>query len=295
MHRLYLFLLFSISSLIAQEKYALVICAVFKNESFFLKQWIDFHQLMGVDHFYLYNNESTDDSLEILQPYVEQGLVDLIDWPAETHDMKDYLTMLQMPVFNHALSVVKDTAHWAAFIDPDEFLCPMQHNNMIELLDDYREYGGLSINWQVFGTSNIDKLEKDQLIIEHLIWKAPSSRSMNKHCKVIVQPSTVKRFDNPHYCIFKEGYFAVNSDKVSVDHLQGMQPVIIDKVRIHHYTFGDHNWYLTHKLARRKRWGYHVQDRYINKFLASFNQEKDETMLRFVPLLIPKELEESGI
>ncbi len=72
----------------SEPPYALAICAVFKNESFFLKEWIEFHTALGADHFYLYDNESTDSSLDILAPYIASGLVELISWPAATRNQK---------------------------------------------------------------------------------------------------------------------------------------------------------------------------------------------------------------
>ena len=38
------------------KKYKISICGIFKNESCFLKEWIEYHEILGVEHFYLYNN-----------------------------------------------------------------------------------------------------------------------------------------------------------------------------------------------------------------------------------------------
>lgn len=267
----------------AHEKYALVICAVFKDESFFLKQWIDFHIRMGVEQFYLYNNGSTDNYLEILHPYIEQKLVQLIDWSIETRNQREYLTLLQLPAYNHALSIAKDTAQWAAFIDLDEFLCPIKHDTMVALLQDFNAYAGLAINWQTFGTSGIEHLATEASIIESFLWKAPSWWDMNKYIKMIVQPQYVDSFaTNPHYCLFKEGYYAVDSDKIPIEHLREVKPIKVDTVRIHHYWFGDRNWFVTQKLERRKKWGKCINPSYIEAFINSFNQEKDTSMLRLL-------------
>ena len=52
--------------------YDLAIVAIFKDEGKYLKEWLDYHLLAGVDHFYLYNNDSSDDYAEVLAPYVEK-------------------------------------------------------------------------------------------------------------------------------------------------------------------------------------------------------------------------------
>src|SRR4029077_12293973 len=63
------------------KKYNFSICAIFKNEAAYFREWLEYNLLIGVDHFYLYNNGSTDESASILEPYIQKGVVTLIDWP----------------------------------------------------------------------------------------------------------------------------------------------------------------------------------------------------------------------
>lgn len=39
----------------------LSIGAIFKDEAPYLAEWIEFHRLVGVEHFFLYDNLSTDE------------------------------------------------------------------------------------------------------------------------------------------------------------------------------------------------------------------------------------------
>ena len=58
-----------LSSCSLWHRYPLAICAIFKNEAPWLKEWIIYHhKVLGVKHFYLYNNDSTDNFIEILSP-----------------------------------------------------------------------------------------------------------------------------------------------------------------------------------------------------------------------------------
>ena len=56
------------------KKHFLSVCAIFKNEGRFLREWLNYYLLAGVDHFYLYNNFSDDDYAAVLKPYVDKGL-----------------------------------------------------------------------------------------------------------------------------------------------------------------------------------------------------------------------------
>jgi hypothetical protein len=56
-------------------KYYLSIIAIFKNEACGMKEWLDHHIGHGVEHFYLVDDESTDQILDILKPYIDKGLI----------------------------------------------------------------------------------------------------------------------------------------------------------------------------------------------------------------------------
>jgi hypothetical protein len=52
----------------------MTICAVFKNEGSYIEEWLDYHLCAGVDHFYLFDHRSTDNSVDIVEPYVKAGV-----------------------------------------------------------------------------------------------------------------------------------------------------------------------------------------------------------------------------
>ena len=52
--------------------YKFVIASVFKNEGHILKEWIEHYLHWGAEHFYLVNDFSTDNYLEILDLYQDK-------------------------------------------------------------------------------------------------------------------------------------------------------------------------------------------------------------------------------
>jgi hypothetical protein len=287
------FLLSFISPLIAKEKskkpkYDLVICALFRNEELYMKEWIEFHKLMGVQHFYLYDNGSTDRSLEILKPYIKSKLVDLFSWPREANTQGEYLHSLQLPIYRDALEIVKRKAKWAAFIDIDEFLFPVQEADLVTLLKKYSQYGGLVANWQMFGTSNRDHLNPGELLIEALIWKTPLASDSHHFIKSIVQPRKVKEILDPHSFHYIDGYYAVNSSGEPAIPGIGKHPsIVVDTVRINHYWFGTREWFLIRKVPLKIKWGFlsNPTPEGLEYFMLQSNVEKDESILRFAPAL----------
>jgi len=93
----------------------LAVVAILKNEGHYLKEWLDYHLAAGVEHFYLYDNDSPDNQAEVAAPYVKAGLVDYIYAPGKA---------MQMQTYNDAVKRFKFQSRYMAFIDGDEFIYP---------------------------------------------------------------------------------------------------------------------------------------------------------------------------
>jgi hypothetical protein len=56
-------------------------CCNLSDEAPFLREWIEFHRIVGVDKFYFYSNDSKDKYKTVLKPYIASGVATLIEWP----------------------------------------------------------------------------------------------------------------------------------------------------------------------------------------------------------------------
>jgi hypothetical protein len=141
------------------KKYRVAICAMFKNEGFYLKEWIEFHKIVGIEHFYLYNNFSDDNYLEILQPYIISNLVTLIDWPVPQG---------QIPAYTDCFEKYSGESQWIGMIDIDEFIVPVKYENIYTFLKPFeKKRGSVLIYWKNFGTNGfITRDYRKNLVIE---------------------------------------------------------------------------------------------------------------------------------
>ena len=151
-----------------QKTYTFSICAIFRNEAMFLREWIEFHLLVGVEHFYLYNNFSEDNYLEILQPYIDSDVITLTDWSIEGGQLLAYLDC-----FKHH----KNHTDWIAYIDLDEFICMRQEIDIKNWIRPYKNYPTVYVNWKMFGISGIMEHDKQKTVIEQYSasWKHHSN------------------------------------------------------------------------------------------------------------------------
>jgi hypothetical protein len=287
-----LLLLFSEFGLTQQNqepyKYDLAICSIFKNEARFMREWIEFHKLVGVQHFYLYNNLSTDNYKELLEPYIAQNEVELFEWPYERpKGTKD--TKIQVRAFNDVLQKTRRIAKWVAFLDLDEFLFPVQIDNLVTFLKDYEQYGGLCVNWATFGTSGVESIPENYVMIEYLTMASELDHKFNLHVKSIVRPDRVHKFVSPHYAAYNKGFSQVNSDKI---HFDGpFSPYAAHSlIRINHYYTRDIQWLLQKKMPDTiaflsKNNEYKKQFEAIEWCLTAakdFSIRKDEAILKYV-------------
>jgi hypothetical protein len=119
-------------------KYNFVIVSMFKNESLILKEWFEHHISVGVDHFFIINNGSTDESEKITLlyskyiTYIYDPMVifsptnkEVVMWDEKTQNIiqkQRNVTFQQYMVNKHFLKLIKTTSQWVAFIDCDEYL-----------------------------------------------------------------------------------------------------------------------------------------------------------------------------
>ena len=128
-------------------RFKLAITAVIRNEAANILEWVDFHLLAGVDHIYLYDNGSTDNTCDVLKEYVSSGRVTVTLWPTA------FYHATQIFAYAHSAVLHSDEVEWMAFIDADEFLFPTQALDLKDVLESLKEFSALYIPWRSFGPS----------------------------------------------------------------------------------------------------------------------------------------------
>ena len=222
--------------------------------------------------------------MEILEPYIQEGIVELKQVNKKPKNLKEW-NRIQTEVYTDVLSTTKDKSEWLIVVDTDEFLFPVKDENLVELLKKYDGYAALSVNWKIFGTNDVEKIEPDKLLIESLV---KSTDQQDLTVKTIVKPRYVDKFEHPHFPFLLHGYSQVTEN---FEFFRG--PFVPresrDIVTINHYWARDEEFFKTRKLAR-----VHVagnvpdndeRDVIVNHYVKSNRDASvlyDGTILRFV-------------
>ena len=151
----------------------LAACIIIKNEAEYIKEWIDFHLLVGFDKIILYDNESNDNLKQKLENYIKKNKLTYIYWDNSfVSNNSNFFWKLsdegkknpQITAYYHAIENFKNFK-WIAFIDSDEFLFSPQNKNIKDILKEFEDFFSIAVYWKVFGTSNI--LKKDHRIKDY--------------------------------------------------------------------------------------------------------------------------------
>jgi hypothetical protein len=188
----------------------LAACAIFRNEATYLAEWIDFHRLVGVERFYLYDNGSDDRPQEVLAPYLDEGCVVLRPWPTP------YRLFAARLAYADCLERVRGEVRWLTCIDLDEFLFAPQDRTLIPTLRRFEEFPGVVARWQVYG-SNGQALASPEPVIARFPRRAPTHWIRNRRVKSIVDPARALRPVNTHHFVYRNGEQAVDESGRRVD------------------------------------------------------------------------------
>jgi hypothetical protein len=204
-------------------------CLVYKNE-YYLDEWVEYHKQLGCSKFYLFDNNSSFLTPESVLHYVDTGLVEIRTLGNEHGVMK------QLKAFTTCITEFGHLHDFMGFIDSDEFIVIKDKTKLIpDILKAYTEYGGLTLNWMVFGSSGHIKKPPGGLLKNY--YKCYP----NFHIKTIVNLAYVSNTINPHYFHYKDNKYAVdiagNKVKAALNPANGsnLSNYLFDTMYINHY------------------------------------------------------------
>lgn len=183
------------------------VAVIVKNEARYIREFVLFYKATGADRVYIYDNDSTDNLLEELQPFINSGLV-----------VYRYLhgPGVQTFAYRDAVRRTKHRTKWLALVDADEFLFSPK-GSMPEQLRAYEDYPGVGVNWVMFGPCGNVVRPKGLVMDNYTEAYADPDKEVNRHIKSIVQPSKVFSVHHVHFAEYKGRAYAVDEQGGIID------------------------------------------------------------------------------
>lgn len=261
----------------------LTICAIFRDEARHLAEWVAFHEEVGVEHFFLFDDRSADDPERVLRPWIDRRRVTLRPWDATKAD--------QLRAYGACLVDNRNTARWIAFIDIDEFLFPASAGALPDILAPLEHAPGVGANWVMYGSSgnqtppaapttlayqlhapiNLRISDPRLRIAGSALGGSRDYRAHSTHIKSIVDPSRVARIRTPHSFDYAGGALAITPAGVEITGTPGnafTEVADVSTLRINHYWSRSLEEF-ERKLARPRIDGGGTYDARIGRFMES--------------------------
>ena len=201
-------------------KYFLSLCCIIKNERY-LEEFIMYYRILGVEHFYIYDNESTEPIENRLNKSYFKKMCTVIKIQGKIQ---------QLNAYNDCIKKTNGITKWLIIVDGDEFILPKKHNSIRDFLKEYSNYHAIGINWMMYGTSFHDKKQEGFVIDNYRFHE----NKQNRHIKTICKPDEVVKIVNPHYVILKDPSKYVDPHKRIISGPFNENNTI-DIIQINHY------------------------------------------------------------
>lgn len=160
-----------------------------------------------------------------------------------------------------------------------------------EILSQDPNAAGLSIHWQEFGSSGLEKADYSRGVLERFTQRArkdfyskfTDSKGRvhnlgNIHLKVIANPRFINQTGGPHYVNYFSGFYSVNESGIALAPNFYSYPIVADKIAINHYRCKSKEEFQD-KLRRGSPINYPINDELFNHF--DNNDEFDDGILKY--------------
>ena len=204
-----------------------------------LREWLLHNSNIGVRHFFLYDNGSTDRTVEIARTTLGPGSITIIPWKLKVSANKDDgFIHPQLLAFCHAIQTFGCDFQYMAFLDPDEFLIPLDGLSLEDALSKAGRPVNLGIPWTMFGRNGHQTPPHGGVGANYLM--RPRHRFSDRQLvkfKCIVDPCAVTRvgihafetLSDGDRCSNDSGYTSENKKRFSPEFLSG------NKLQLNHY------------------------------------------------------------
>lgn len=161
-------------SSVIPNNFSVTICAIALKEELYIEEWIAYHEALGFNHIYLYDNSENNTLQFLAMKY--HVFVTVIHYPGRGH---------QITVYNEHHNRFKNERMWTLFMDVDEFVVLRRHRyikdyivhrvvNQTVVDDTKMKLGMILINWAKYGDNNQTKYHKAPVVqrftTRHPIW-----------------------------------------------------------------------------------------------------------------------------
>ena len=257
----------------------LTLIAIVRDQEDYIKEWLAFHRLVGVERFVIILHQCRDKTeTEILElPFGKDIHIH--------HVIDENVSSVQLGAYHWAAQQYGHYSEWLLFIDSDEFFFGTREDSLLSILERYEGDGGLAAHSLHFGSNN-HVFRPKGLSIEAFTSRKSDTCPINRVVKTAIRAKELLAILSPHVQITIAPVVLENHVPLGDVHWRPKEWAGHEIIRCHHYhTRSMQDW-----LERRRRGScntYHEENALydVNRFIEynTGDMVEDTTILRFVP------------
>jgi hypothetical protein len=273
-----------------KDRHGIAIMACVKNEERYIAEWLRFHKAVGVRHFIVYDDQSSDGTLAVLDGTLSPDEFTVIPWSMRMRDSNsDQPLNGQAMAFAHAIMNFGAGFERMAFIDIDEFLLPKSGTTLQEALEASKGFANISLPWHMFGHGGHEDMPAMPVTIAYTMRVAdPTKRHVHaSNFKCIVDPCEITQVSVHHFETRSSGDKTANDAGTLSDRRGRKEPAFYsaEYIQLNHY-YSKSREEFRRKIDRG--WSYDREAaKYRDKALATSkyledNAAQDRSMVEFL-------------
>ncbi|CAA2961800.1 glycosyltransferase family 92 RCOM_0530710 [Olea europaea subsp. europaea] len=187
---------------LSKRRHKMCICTMLRNQARFLHEWVVYHAHIGVERWFIYDNNSDDDIKDVIEKLLSKDYnITRYMWP---------WIKTQEAGFSHCALRARDLCEWVGFIDVDEFFhfpSGLSLHDLIEKKSRGSKVGELRVPCHNFGPSGLKNVPVKGVTVGYTCRLSGSERH-----KSIVRPENLNStlINLVHHFHLKAGFRSVN-------------------------------------------------------------------------------------
>lgn len=223
------------------------IVTIIRYDHSYLKEFIDYHSMIGVSKFIIYNN-----GMRIKEEYPNCMIIDypncvIIDFPGD---------VMKRTAYSHFTINLLDTIEedWILFIDSNEYLVPKKHitiqkfiqEHLVTIQDsqhasEHKELNSIGIIKKIFSTNGHINKPDHESYLNYTLSKTSSEIQTIIHKDVLKKNIHTKIFDNLNN-ILNTAKIIDDTDIICINYYLRSWSELIHKIK-HHKRLNNHHKY----------------------------------------------------
>lgn len=249
--------------------------SIFKNEAHILEEWINHYINEGVDIFYLIDNGSNDNYMDILDKYIKNNIV-VLNVDSTRHQQTNLIN-------KYYLEDAKK-CDWVISVDLDEFVYARNGFKTIkDYLNSLNNINQVYIPWKMFGSSGFE-MQPDN-VIDNFIWRLKYNNQSIINGKCITKGNIINQLDiHQTYINTSDGIITSDGkekygDKNFIDISEDI--LLNSSLHLNHYAIQSLDWFKRIKMTRGDATSSTIDYiRNLDYFRAYDHNDKKDTELK---------------